>query len=169
MHARKRKSPWFRTAMGVAALLAVLDGDGVSLAAPGSFTVASSCPAVDQPMSSKLVGNLEARQTYPLLKTGGPGGNWCKLQLPQGPAWVRCAAGTINGLSATAQERNGAQQQSPAQRFTGTSNVPGEFDYYLLSISWSPAFCATHADRVQQCGIDTHFGFVIHGLWPQYD
>ncbi|CAA7625184.1 ribonuclease T2 [Magnetospirillum sp. SS-4] len=47
----------------------------------------------------------------------------------------------------------------------------GEFDHYLLSLSWSPAFCAGPAGRSnpQQCdgGAPRH-GFVVHGLWPQY-
>jgi ribonuclease T2 len=43
---------------------------------------------------------------------------------------------------------------------------PGVFDYYLLTLSWSPEFCHSHADRPEcQSG---HHGFVVHGLWPQY-
>jgi ribonuclease T2 len=46
--------------------------------------------------------------------------------------------------------------------------VPGQFDYYLLSLSWSPAYCLTHRyDRAQCAG--KGYGFVLHGLWPQYD
>jgi ribonuclease T2 len=45
-------------------------------------------------------------------------------------------------------------------------DVPGRFDYYLMSLSWSPSFCATHADETEQCG-SKGFGFVLHGLWPQ--
>ncbi len=46
------------------------------------------------------------------------------------------------------------------------NNEPGNFDYYLMSLSWSPSFCETHPDEPEQC---THkgFGFVLHGLWPQ--
>ncbi|EPY01644.1 ribonuclease T2 family protein [Magnetospirillum fulvum] len=47
----------------------------------------------------------------------------------------------------------------------------GQFDYYLLSLSWSPAFCATPAGAkaVDQCGATAPArGFVVHGLWPQY-
>ena len=43
---------------------------------------------------------------------------------------------------------------------------PGQFDYYAVSLSWSPSFCATHRDP-NQCG--RGLGFVLHGLWPQYD
>ena len=47
-----------------------------------------------------------------------------------------------------------------------SSGQPGVFDYYLLTLSWSPEFCHSHADRPEcQSG---HHGFVVHGLWPQY-
>lgn len=46
----------------------------------------------------------------------------------------------------------------------------GRFDYYLLSLSWSPAYCATPAgrDNKRQCGGPQSYGMVVHGLWPQY-
>jgi ribonuclease T2 len=40
-----------------------------------------------------------------------------------------------------------------------------------MSLSWSPGFCATpagHRDTLQ-CGGQRHYGFVLHGLWPQYE
>jgi ribonuclease T2 len=43
----------------------------------------------------------------------------------------------------------------------------GDFDYYVLSLSWSPAYCATHPKDEQQCGAQ-RYGLVLHGLWPQY-
>lgn len=42
----------------------------------------------------------------------------------------------------------------------------GRFDYYLISLSWSPSFCELHPDETQQCG-SKGYGFVLHGLWPQ--
>ncbi len=51
---------------------------------------------------------------------------------------------------------------------------PGQFDFYLLSLSWSPSFCAEAAERhagrsvSRQCGARP-YSFVVHGLWPQYD
>lgn len=47
---------------------------------------------------------------------------------------------------------------------------PGQFDYYVLSLSWSPSWCGTKAGRedVEQCGAKRGYGFVVHGLWPQY-
>lgn len=41
---------------------------------------------------------------------------------------------------------------------------PGHFDYYLLNLSWSPAFCAISGSS-PQCA--AHPGFILHGLWPQ--
>jgi ribonuclease T2 len=53
-------------------------------------------------------------------------------------------------------------------------NAPGQFDFYVLSLSWSPSFCAEAAERNEgrsagpQCG-ERPYSFVVHGLWPQYD
>lgn len=47
----------------------------------------------------------------------------------------------------------------------------GEFDYYVLSLSWSPNWCDRegHARGSPQCDADADFGWVLHGLWPQYE
>jgi ribonuclease T2 len=50
-------------------------------------------------------------------------------------------------------------------------NQSGQFDYFVLSLSWSPTYCqgdAGHNDQ-SQCGIGRNFAFVLHGLWPQYN
>ena len=48
--------------------------------------------------------------------------------------------------------------------------VAGQFDYYVLSLSWSPTWCGGKAGRseTEQCGGGRRYGFVVHGLWPQY-
>ena len=50
------------------------------------------------------------------------------------------------------------------------ASVPGRFDFYVLSLSWSPGFCATGGDatRRDQCRRGAEIGFTVHGLWPQY-
>lgn len=47
---------------------------------------------------------------------------------------------------------------------------PGQFDQYVLSLSWSPTYCASRAGREDpdQCGGPKTYGFIVHGLWPQY-
>lgn len=48
--------------------------------------------------------------------------------------------------------------------------APGEFDFYVLALSWSPGFCALEGDRKErdQCAPGSGLGFVVHGLWPQF-
>jgi ribonuclease T2 len=45
----------------------------------------------------------------------------------------------------------------------------GEFDYYLLALSWAPSWCAQDASRANstECAADKHVGFIVHGFWPQ--
>ncbi len=54
-------------------------------------------------------------------------------------------------------------------------NAAGEFDFYVLSLSWSPSFCdaanergGTSKSQQIQCG-GRPYAFVVHGLWPQYE
>lgn len=58
---------------------------------------------------------------------------------------------------------------SPAKTHRKADDTPGSFDYYLLTLSWAPEFCATHSSNVSssECDPTHHFGFVVHGLWPQ--
>ncbi|MET0968645.1 MAG: ribonuclease T2 [Tardiphaga sp.] len=73
--------------------------------------------------------------------------------------WLGFAA--LGSVSASAQDRR--------------QNAPGEFDFYVLSLSWSPSFCEAAQERGGnrrsadiQCG-GRPYSFVVHGLWPQYD
>src|SRR6185312_13476093 len=46
-------------------------------------------------------------------------------------------------------------------------NAPVSFDYYLLSLSWAPSYCAEHpTDKSKECKPGNHTAFVLHGLWP---
>ena len=73
---------------------------------------------------------------------------------------IAALTGVVAG-SASAQDRR--------------QNAPGEFDFYVLSLSWSPSFCEGVSERGNsgrsqqaQCG-GRPFSFVVHGLWPQYE
>jgi ribonuclease T2 len=48
------------------------------------------------------------------------------------------------------------------------NDAPGRFDYYAVALSWSPSYCATNRDP-DQCDSGRKLGFVLHGLWPQYE
>ena len=47
----------------------------------------------------------------------------------------------------------------------------GQFDFWVLALSWSPGFCetSTAARGSDQCEPGRRLGFVVHGLWPQYE
>ncbi|KFB10517.1 ribonuclease T2 family protein [Nitratireductor basaltis] len=46
---------------------------------------------------------------------------------------------------------------------------PGNFDFYVLALSWSPSYCISEGERAnrQQCGTSRPYSFIVHGLWPQ--
>src|ERR1700730_5235341 len=81
--------------------------------------------------------------------------------------WQVLMALGLLGLASVAAA-GGARAQDSRQ------NAPGEFDFYVLSLSWSPSFCEEAAERGNpnrsqaQCG-GRPFSFVVHGLWPQYE
>src|SRR3954447_2277647 len=81
---------------------------------------------------------------------------------------MRVMSGVLIALAMLA-----AAGEAPAQ--DRRQNAPGEFDFYVLSLSWSPSFCEAAAERNNngrsqqaQCG-GRPFSFVVHGLWPQYE
>jgi ribonuclease T2 len=47
----------------------------------------------------------------------------------------------------------------------------GEFDYCLLSLSWSSAWCTLTGDARDdpQCDAGRGHTFIVHGLWPQHE
>ena len=65
-----------------------------------------------------------------------------------------------------------ASFEQPAAAQDRRQNQPGQFDYYVLSLSWSPSYCEATAERGRdggpQCAARP-YSFVVHGLWPQYD
>lgn len=48
---------------------------------------------------------------------------------------------------------------------------PGAFDYYVMALSWSPTWCALDgtARNAKQCDPDADFGWILHGLWPNFE
>mgnify|MGYP003112765289 FL=1 len=43
----------------------------------------------------------------------------------------------------------------------------GQFDYYVMALSWSPTWCALEGDARNSPQCDRRLGWVLHGLWPQ--
>jgi ribonuclease T2 len=79
------------------------------------------------------------------------------------------------GGSALAQGVQYRERPSPYDRNgrADRDHKAGEFDYYVLALSWSPTYCASRRDdRYEpQCdgSASRPYAFVLHGLWPQYE
>jgi ribonuclease T2 len=81
-------------------------------------------------------------------------------------AQLRCLAGLTVALPMLCMAVAGPVKAQEARK-----NEPGKFDFYVLSLSWSPSYCDTAGERAQQqpeCQ-DRAYAFVVHGLWPQYE
>jgi ribonuclease T2 len=57
---------------------------------------------------------------------------------------------------------------SARHRSHESAGTPGDFAYYVLSLSWSPAFCLA-SPGAAECNGPRRYGFIVHGLWPQYE
>ena len=51
------------------------------------------------------------------------------------------------------------------------ADTAGDFDYYVMALSWSPNWCDLEgrARNSPQCDPGADFGWILHGLWPQYE
>ncbi|MGA7157949.1 MAG: ribonuclease T [Acidobacteriaceae bacterium] len=63
---------------------------------------------------------------------------------------IVCLSGAFSAQSAHAQHKGKA----------------GQFDFYLMNLSWSPEFCSIQGTS-PECA--AHPGFILHGLWTQND
>ncbi len=65
----------------------------------------------------------------------------------------------------------GAVAPGPLHAQGGGQDRAGAFDYYLLALSWSPSWCALEgrARGSEQCDAGAGHGWILHGLWPQYE
>lgn len=53
---------------------------------------------------------------------------------------------------------------------TAFAKQTADFDFYVLSLSWSPDYCESSGQHDKnQCSIGKKLGFVLHGAWPQYE
>ena len=101
------------------------------------------------------------------LPTGGPAGSANPVATPANSSVVASRADADR--NARGSEYGGEREGRRRNRHRGGGHaddnaVAGQFDFYLLTLSWSPAFCETHASS-PECG--RGLGFVVHGLWPQ--
>lgn len=74
--------------------------------------------------------------------------------------WPLQAQSQSQGISPKNAQNTAAQKGAP----------PGQFDFYVLALSWSPSYCADGGAQrsPDQCTPGAGRGFVVHGLWPQF-
>ena len=94
----------------------------------------------------------------------GASGTRPLIRASRAPGVLRVRAGLIVAMLAAVLLAVGG-------RDLRADDVAGDFDFYVLSLSWSPSYCAAAGDRAdpQQCASGRPFAFVVHGLWPQYE
>lgn len=53
----------------------------------------------------------------------------------------------------------------------GRADRAGDFDYWVLALSWQPSWCAREGDArgADTCDTGSGAGWTLHGLWPQYE
>lgn len=71
--------------------------------------------------------------------------------------------------NASAEEHLPRTAKVQSERY-GAGNARS-FDFYVLSLSWSPSYCAAEGNDAneQQCSGGRPYAFVTHGLWPQFE
>jgi ribonuclease T2 len=78
----------------------------------------------------------------------------------------------VLGVSTCAQDIRRTPWPSEVFNPKPRERTAGKFDYYAMVMSWSPTHCVTAEEGRddEQCArIDgLRYGFVLHGLWPQY-
>lgn len=75
-------------------------------------------------------------------------------------------SGAVIAMLAALATVGGAMSAAARHRHPASDAPAGVFDYYLLSLSWSPAFCLQSPSSAQ-CSGPRRYGFIVHGLWPQ--
>lgn len=61
-----------------------------------------------------------------------------------------------------------AARSTPARGPAPAAAAGGDYDYFVMALSWSPTWCIGHPQEREQCG-GRGYGFILHGLWPQYE
>lgn len=84
---------------------------------------------------------------------------------------ARLAAACLAVVAAFGAASFGVVSPVAAQERETRGGTPGDFDFYVLSLSWSPSFCDVGGGSRKarsQCEPGRGLGFVLHGLWPQF-
>ena len=90
-------------------------------------------------------------------------------------ALAALAVAASDPAAAQRQPYGGYGYSTPGSNYGQTRRVyeAGKFDYYVMSLSWSPSYCAGLArdgyDPQCHSRDGKRFSFVLHGVWPQFE
>ena len=86
-------------------------------------------------------------------------------------AWQNGTLDQFIGQQIGNQASNSFNSNTSSQRQTSRNSQSNQadFDFYVLAMSWSPTFCEDDTRNSDQCSGRRSYGFVAHGLWPQYE
>ncbi len=92
-----------------------------------------------------------------------PGDNWTSYD--RTGTEDQPSGGTDGGAYTSRQsESSGGARSSRHHNSRAMTSAPGQFDFYVLNLSWSPEYCQGHPGAAE-CA--QHRAFTLHGLWPQ--
>lgn len=129
----------------------------------GSFTL-NSCEAYTSIKSKSQPVSLKVGQVYQAIGLNKENGDFVSIKVDGVKKWVNKNCGQLT-LTGTNNDNT-----KPTPDNNNTSPKPTYSENYLLAISWQPAFCETHQNKVE-CISQTEerydaSNFTLHGLWP---
>lgn len=73
------------------------------------------------------------------------------------------------GCSDQNTEKPPATAENDSKKAAVTVPIGSGFDFYVLSLSWSPTWCGGNDPdgKSDQCEVGANRGLIVHGLWPQ--
>ncbi len=131
----------------------------------GSFVAAMTCPAVQSIKKKTNPGQVSVAvgQSYVLLGKNRDRASHYRIVVPGAQPemrWVAVECGSATGDVA---------HVPPVPKIGTTNQNVG--DFYILALSWQPAFCEGHGDKTEcKFASADDFeakNFALHGLWPQ--
>lgn len=148
------------------------------VAMQGNFVASKACPAFVSIKKHTNPGDVQtvAGQSYMLLGKNKDAATYYWVEVKDAQPrqrWVAVDCGSVNGEAVSADAGTSTAPsttvsgQAQSSKKTSGKGAP----FYVLALSWEPAFCASMQDKAE-CkgekpdGYDaTHLS--LHGLWPQ--
>jgi ribonuclease T2 len=133
----------------------------------GTFVATNTCAALQSIKKKTNPGDVlvTSGKRYVLLGKNREQASHYWIEVPGAAPeqrWVAVDCGSVNGVP--------VQSAAPVETKRGKPGQAGG-DFYILALSWQPAFCEAHADKTECkfASADAYEAknFALHGLWPQ--